>query len=707
MKKITLLIFICFLLWPKETWAQEQDTTLFGQFIPEIIFAEDKNENERLFTPTRVNQISIESIELYAPNTSADLLQKEGNIMIQMSQSGGGSPIIRGFEANRILLVVDGIRLNNAIYRSGHLQNSISISPLTLENVDVIFGPSSVKYGSDALGGVVHYHTQKAKTNNPWKGKFLQRYASANEGVNLYFDHQWGGNKWGYYQAINLQHFGNLSMGKNRLHGYQQWGKEAHITKGNEQLGTSYEQVDLVQKLRYNINKRLSINMNVQLSSTNDINRFDQLNDISDGLVKFEQWYYGPQKRALVAIGTEYQNKTALFDSFNNTLSFQRLVESRNSKKPNQQLIQRQETVLVYSNTTDFIKKWGYKLLNYGVDIQYNMVESTASTGSSSRYADGGSQLHSLSIYSQYKHPLNSNSFISGGLRYNNSQLGATFKDTETYNLPFNNIKLNNEAVTSSIGLFASSLNGWEGHLSFATGFRSPNVDDVTKVFAKSGRLTVPNKQLTPEFSKNIEVSLGKKTNDGSYLEATYYYTLLQDAIIKAPFILNGQDSLLYDGEWLPLYANTNSKEAYIYGYSIQGFWQINTQWSTKHSCSYTFGRDKTTDLPLDHIPPFYGKSQLDWQSINSTFKAGFYVCYNAWKPIEDYSPNGSDNPEEATEDGNPSWWTLNMNYSLPINDKLSGQLNIENLLDVHYKTYSSGISAPGRNIIITLIAQF
>ena len=150
-------------MWPMVSWAQNQDTTLFGQFIPEIIFAEDKNERERLFTPARVEQIRSEDITLYAPSTSADLLQKEGNIMIQMSQSGGGSPIIRGFEANRVLLVIDGVRLNNAIYRSGHLQNSISISPLTLERVDVVFGPSSVKYGSDALGGVVHYHTQKVK----------------------------------------------------------------------------------------------------------------------------------------------------------------------------------------------------------------------------------------------------------------------------------------------------------------------------------------------------------------------------------------------------------------------------------------------------------------------------------------------------------------------------------------------------------------
>ena len=105
-------------MWPMVSWAQNQDTTLFGQFIPEIIFAEDKNESERLFTPARVEQIKSEDITLYAPSTSADLLQKEGNIMIQMSQSGGGSPIIRGFEANRVLLVIDGVRLNNAIYRS-------------------------------------------------------------------------------------------------------------------------------------------------------------------------------------------------------------------------------------------------------------------------------------------------------------------------------------------------------------------------------------------------------------------------------------------------------------------------------------------------------------------------------------------------------------------------------------------------------------
>ena len=82
-------------------------------------------------------------------------------LSIQKSQLGGGSPIIRGFEANRVLLVVDGVRMNNAIYRSGHLQNALTVDANALEIVEVVFGPSSTIYGSDALGGVVHFYTKK------------------------------------------------------------------------------------------------------------------------------------------------------------------------------------------------------------------------------------------------------------------------------------------------------------------------------------------------------------------------------------------------------------------------------------------------------------------------------------------------------------------------------------------------------------------
>ena len=704
MKKYYLKL-LCFLL-PVGLLAQNtvQDTILIGLSIPEIIFAEDKEESERLLSPNRIEKIDAIDIFQDAPTSSADILQKSGAVAVQMSQSGGGSPIIRGFEANRVLLVVDGVRLNNAIYRSGHLQNSISISPLMLESVDIVFGPSSVKYGSDALGGVVHYHTKSPQSGQEWKANLLQRYSTVNNGVNLYYDHSWSKGKWSFLQGISLNRFGNLKMGEQRYHGYADWGKEAHIVDDNEQLKTAYDQVDFIQKIRLDASEYLSYKMNLQVSSTTNLNRFDQLNDLDNGQPKFEEWYYGPQKRLLLGLGAEHQKKNFFYDSFNNTISYQQLEESRNSQKYNADLIKRTEDVFVFANTADFIKKWEYKTLNYGIDLQHNIVHSSATEGYGTRYADGGSDMTTVSVYSQYKTPLSKRINFSAGARYSSILLNADFNESNALGLPFSSVQLNNDAFTTSLGLKWDMNKGWESTLSLSTGFRSPNVDDVTKVFEKSGKLTVPNENLTPEQSKNIELTLNK-TLGKNYVSTTAYYTILEDAILKKAFSLNGQDSLWYYGEYLPIYANTNTQEASLYGFNAKAHLYLNKEWSSTHSISYTYGKDDSSGLPMDHIPPLYGKSQLNW--VKNKHKLGLFVLFNAWKKAEEYGSSGSDNLDEATADGTPSWWTLNFSYSVNISDKLIAQVNLENMLDIHYKTFSSGISAPGRNLILSLKTEF
>ena len=270
--------------------------------------------------------------------------------------------------------------------------------------------------------------------------------------------------------------------------------------------------------------------------------------------------------------------------------------------------------------------------------------------------------------------------------------------------MPFNTVQLDNDAITASAGLKWDMGKGWESTIAASTGFRSPNVDDVTKVFEKSGKLTVPNEDLSPEFSKNIELTINKSLGK-SYLSATYYYTLLEDAIVKQAFSLNGQDSLWYDGEYLTVYANTNSQDAFLFGYNAKAYIHLNKHWSSTHTISYTYGKDESADELLDHIPPLYGKSQIDW--VKNNYRLGLFAFYNAWKKAEDYSPNGSDNLDEATADGTPAWWTLNLSCSINLSDKLVAQLNVENILDVHYKTFSSGISAPGRNVILSIKTEF
>lgn len=697
-----VFLFICLILFVESSLGQ--DTLLLGHSIPEIVFEDQKLERERLFTPQQIASVSADAVLQSNASNTADILQKNGAVMVQMSQSGGGSPIIRGFEANRVLLVVDGIRLNNAIFRSGHLQNMISTSPFMLEKMDVIFGPASVKYGSDALGGVIHIHTKSPEPHQATKRQFVQKINTVNNGSSSHFDIAWVKGKWSFLQGVSVQDYGNLKMGANRFHGYNDWGNEAHITDGVEQLKTAYSQADFMQKIRFDANKYWSFMLNTQASSSTHIPRFDKLNDVSDGIGRFTVWEYGPQRRFLNALSAHHSKENLLFDDFNSYFAVQKLEESRYSQKVGKPLFKRLEKVWVYSFVTEFNKVLGDNSLNYGFDVQHNLVNSTANEGAPTRYADGGSEMSNLSAFAQYKHLITKSSYLSGGMRYSKSLLSAAFLDTESYSLPFENIQLHNNAVTGSLGVFHALNNGWEGSAAISSGFRSPNVDDVTKVFAKSGSVTVPNDDLTPEYSYNAELTISKKWNKGSYVSVTAFYTILKDAIVKDIFTLNEQDSLWYDGERLPIVANQNIQESAVSGYHLKGRFLLSNHWSSTHSFNYTFGQEVGGHY-MDHIPPVYGKSELSWQKGSHALQG--FVLYNGWKPIEEYSSSGSDNPEEATVDGTPSWWTLNLNYQYNINEVLLAQIGLENILDAHYKTYSSGISAPGKNLILTLQASF
>jgi hemoglobin/transferrin/lactoferrin receptor protein len=114
--------------------------------------------------PARITTITTEERNLLNPQTAADLLGISGEVFVQKSQQGGGSPMIRGFSTNRLLYTIDGVRMNTAIFRSGNLQNVISLDPFATESTEVFFGPGSIIYGSDAIGAVMSFQTLQATT---------------------------------------------------------------------------------------------------------------------------------------------------------------------------------------------------------------------------------------------------------------------------------------------------------------------------------------------------------------------------------------------------------------------------------------------------------------------------------------------------------------------------------------------------------------
>ena len=199
-----------------------------SELLNEVFLSASKAQEKTTRIAEQIAIVSNKDIQNSSSQTTADILAEIPGIKIQKTQFGGGSPVLRGMEANRILLVVDGVRMNNAIYRKGHLQNSITVSPNLLERIEVIFGPSSVVYGSDALGGVIHYYTRTPKISEKTNinTEFVSRLSSVNEEFTVQAGIEAQMKKVATYTSLSFSSFGNLKMGESRTHGFREWGKQ-------------------------------------------------------------------------------------------------------------------------------------------------------------------------------------------------------------------------------------------------------------------------------------------------------------------------------------------------------------------------------------------------------------------------------------------------------------------------------------------------
>ena len=271
-----------------------QRNTIFlimkAEQLDEVVLSVSKWEQQKKDIPNKIVGIDAREIAFTTPQTSADLLQNSGKIFVQKSQLGGGSPTIRGFATNRLLLSVDGVRMNNAIFRGGNLQNVISIDPFTVQKTEVIFGPGSVIYGSDAIGGVMNFYTQQAQfgegDDTMFSGSANYRFASANTENTAHFDLNIGRKKWAFLTSVSYSDFGDLKMGG---HGPDTYLRENYVIRRNEeditvknenpriQVPTGYDQISLMQKIAFKPSNSWSYSMGLHYSETSDFPRYDRL----------------------------------------------------------------------------------------------------------------------------------------------------------------------------------------------------------------------------------------------------------------------------------------------------------------------------------------------------------------------------------------------------------------------------------------------
>ena len=699
--------------------------------LNEIVISAIRYNQEFKKVGQLVSVISDREIKFIDKQTNADILQDEAVVFVQKSQMGGGSPIIRGFEANKILLVIDGIRMNNAIYRSGHLQNIITIDPNSLEKIEVLHGPSSLMFGSDALGGSIYLKTYDPTLSdtNRWKsnGELMSRFSSANIEKTGHIRLNISNNKLGFLTTFTYSDFDDLRQGKRRNPFYGDWGKRTFYVQrfGNKdsiianpnvniQKGSAYSQVDFMQKALFKINNSSYIMGNIQYSTSSNIPRYDRLTLIKDSLPRFSEWYYGPQKRLLTYLKFVNQLSNKFFDQVTILPAYQNIEESRHNREFNNEwLNHRIEKVIVYSINTDFVKKNKNSMYIYGFDIYHEEINSSAYKENiitkeikslDTRYPDGGNKMNRTSTYFFNQRDITNNFFIQGGIRFNLSYLEANFKDTTFYKFPFKRIKQKNNALTGSIYLVYYPIKMLKINMGYSSGYRTPNLDDLSKIFETTpGKVVIPNENLKPEYTHTFDLGLIFSEEENYYLSLNSYYTLNSNIITLAPGTYNGKDSIIYDGQLCQVLINVNKEKAYLYGCNSFIKLKLNEKVIFQGILGYTYGRIKTdsTDYPLDHIPPVYGKVAFVY--IAKKIKAEFNTLFNGWKKIEDYNLFGEDNLKYATEYGTPAWQTLNLLISYQLNKNMQLNFGVENVLDQNYRTFASGISAPGRNFKLSL----
>ncbi len=702
--------------------------------LDQVVVSATKWRQPKDKSPLKVIGVKSADIVLQNPQTAADLLGNSGAVFIQKSQQGGGSPMIRGFATNRLIYTVDGVRMNTAIFRGGNLHNVISLDALSMQSAEVLLGPDAIFYGSDAIGGVMSFETlgPKYSTNKGLSvsASGLTRVASANFERTAHADLQLGHQKWALTSSFTRTNFDDLRQGTRGPTDFLRPFYVTHVggqdlirpnSNPNRQVPSGYNQSNLMQKVFYRPNSNWNLNLAYHHSETSAYSRYDRQLRTKEGLPQYGQWDYGPQKWSMKQFNANHTAPQGIFSEMTFTLAQQNFEESRISRNFNDPIQEnRTENVVAYSANLDLRKTLGKKgSLFYGFEWVLDEVESTGvetdittntSAPGPSRYPQADWQ--SYAAYISYQHQWTAELMTQAGLRYNGIDLEAEF-DTNFYPLPFERTTLNTGALTGSLGFVFKPSSLWNFRGNMATAFRAPNVDDMGKIFdSEPGAVVVPNPDLAPEYAISWDLGVAHMLSKKLKLDFSGYFTQLDNALTRRDYALNGATEIIYDGVLSRVQAIQNAAETQVYGIHTGFELKLPSGFELTSDLNWQKGTEEMDDgttSPARHAAPWFGATRLWFRAQNLIVQG--YAQYSGGFSHDQLAVEERSKTEIYALDANgntyaPAWQTLNLKAQYSLDEHIDLIAGIENITDQRYRTYGSGISAAGRNLILALRAQ-
>ena len=477
-----------------------------------------------------------------------------------------------------------------------------------------------------------------------------------------------------------------------------------------------------MQKIGYKPNNKWLLQYAFHYSETSPYGRYDRHNRTKNGLPRYGEWNYGPQIWLMNWFSATYEQQNKYFDKMMLKAAHQYFQESRINRNFYDTIRYiNLEQVDAFSVNADFIKTLNKKhILMYGAEAVQNYVLSNGwqenintqdKVKATPRYPKSLWQTYAAYLMDEWK--IAEEFTLQSAARVTNYQLSSKF-DTSVFPLPFSSVNINHQALTGSIGAVWQASDKFIVGSNLSTAFRAPNVDDIGKIFdSEPGAVVVPNPNLKAEYAYNADVSLTKLFGKSLKLETSFFYTYLDNAIVRRNYTINGQDSIMYQGEMSRVQALQNAAKSYRYGTQVALKIILNENFTFKTNVNYQMGEDEMSDntvSPSRHAAPLFGVARIDYK--HKKWHLQFYTEYQAGKLHKELSVEEQGKTEIYALDENgqtyvPEWFTLNFKAQYTFYEKLIFNAGIENITDVRYRPYSSGISAPGRNLKASLVFTF
>ena len=657
-----------------------------------------RHQQKKIDSPRAVTLITAKEIRERNYRSVPEALMESAGVWVQNTNYGGGSPIIRGMIGNQILILVDGIRLNNGIYRLGPNQYLNTIDINQVDRIEVVRGAGSVLYGSDALGGLVNVIT-KSCTPSPDStevhARVFGRFASADRSGVGRAEVSGSTRKLGFAGGVSLKSFGDLRAGG--ASGLQPW--------------TGYGEKDGDVRLSWKLSERQSVAMAFQQVNQNRVPRTDKLAEGSELLYEWD-----PQRRQLAHVEYSVDRVASFIDSFQIGVSYHNQLEQINriTKADPDTRTTRRDKVQTSGLGVQLNTYLGERQhLTYGADLYSDWVISKRvdfdlktgmQTEKSGAFADGAT-FTSLGIYLQDEIQLADRLALIVGSRFSLFKLNAVINDAGTGEI---NVRARPKALTGSAhGLYKISEHT-STFFGVAQGFRAPNVDDSTILGSFSSGFETPNPNLSPEKSLGYEAGI-RTQHKGYSATVAYFYSCYRNLIrrepglyLDLPFLDLNDDGVQNEGEE-DIFQRTNIGEALVQGVEIAAQAQLFQNWEISANLNWTTGEDKINLDPLRRIPPLNGAGILRWNP-GRRWWIEYYTLFSARQGR--LAPGDIKDPR-ISADGTPGFLTFNVRGGINLGPHGRFIAVLENITNQRYRYHGSGIDAAGINLVLGLDLSF